>query len=357
MSARDKTHDPRKLKLAEAGILFVLVLGVAIAVGVNIASHSDETTPVQAAATSTPVEVVETAPVEPVVESVVATSSEPIEDVAPEPAPEPVIAYDATATAAEIYRDGEAAYHGRAYDEAADIFAVYTEREPGNAWGHYMRGLSLWKSGAAQDAETSLRTALEIAPDHTKSLVNLARVLLAQDRPEDALPVIAAADALLPEDNNVKRMTGRVLHNLGRRAEAIDAYRGALAVDADDAWALNNLGLLLIESDRCDEAVAPLARATGLHADNALFQNNLGMALERSGHPDQAAEAYAAALAADAGYAKAEVSLARVEAVDPGDTEPLDLAALAEAFTVEAEGTVAFVDEPEPEFEIAENEQ
>ncbi|MBC8423747.1 tetratricopeptide repeat protein [bacterium] len=353
MNTRQQTkHDPRKLKLAEAGVLFVLVLGVAIAVGVNVASHQDETAPVEVA------EVVETTLPEttPVVAEI---QPEPEAAVQPETPAE--TAYVPPASAGEIYRDGEAAYHGGAYDQAADIFAVYVDRAPDNAWGHYMRGLSLWKAGALEDAELSLRAALVIAPDHTKSLVNLARVLLAQDRPEDALPVIAAADALLPGDGQVKRMTGRVLHNLGRVDKAIAAYREALTVDIDDVWALNNLGLLLIEDDRCDEAVAPLARAVGLAADTAVFQNNLGMALERSGHPGQAAEAYAAALAADAAYAKAEVSLARIETVAAArpDAAPLDLVAVAAAFTVAPAGTeIVVVDiEPEPEFAIAEIEQ
>ncbi|MBU1676725.1 tetratricopeptide repeat protein, partial [bacterium] len=308
---QESKHDPRKLKLAEAGILFVLVLGVAIAVGVNVASRQDETATVEVAETVEPTLLEESTVV---AESVEAAQVDPLATTVETEGP-PAPRYDATASAAEIYRDGEAAYHVRAYDEAADIFAIYVERAPDNAWGHYMHGLSLWKAGAAEDAEIALRAALAISPDHTKSLVNLARVLLAQDRAEDALPVVEAAAVLMPGDAGVQRMTGRVLHNLGRPDEAIAAYSEALAVDADDTWALNNLGLLLIETDRCGEAVAPLSRAVILAADNAVFQNNLGMALERSGHPGQAAEAYTAALAADAAYAKAEVSLARVEAV------------------------------------------
>jgi len=204
-----------------------------------------------------------------------------------------------------------------------------------------MHGLSQWKAGAAEEAEISLRAALDIAPDHTKSLVNLARVLLTQGRAEDALPVVAAAASLMHE--------------------AIDAYHEALAVDIDDAWSLNNLGLLLIETDRCDEAVAPLARAVTLAADNAIFQNNLGMALERTGHSGQAAEAYTAALAADANYAKAGVSLARVEEVADAQTDaaPLDLIAVAATFTVAPAAeiqTVAEID-AEPEVAIADIEQ
>ncbi len=356
MSTRTETkHDPRKLKLAEAGILFVLILGVVIAVGVNISSRNENTEVAEA------IVVEETALME---ESVV-VAAEPVEPEQPgvvevtvtEPAP----LYADNAPASEIYRDGEAAYRDKAYDEAVDIFAVYTERRPENAWGFYMYGLSQWKAGAAEEAEISLRVALDIAPDHTKSLVNLARVLLTQGRADDALPVVAAAAGLMPGDAGIMRLTGRVLHNLDRRDEAIDAYHEALAVDLDDAWSLNNLGLLLIETDRCDEALAPLARAVTLAADNAIFQNNLGMALERTGHSGQAVAAYTAALAADANYAKADVSLARVEEVADAQTDatPVDLIAMAATFTVTPEAAIQTVAEinAEPEVAISDIEQ
>ncbi len=353
MSTRkEKTHDPRKLKLAEGLVLFVLILGVTVAVGVSVNSRSPEEAPVVVA------EVVEPEPVaiEPVVEP---DPVEAIVEAEPEPVePEPLFAADTPA--GEIYREGEAAYHARDYDMATDAFAVYIERKPANAWGHYMHGLSLMKAGAAEEAELSLREALALSPEHVKSLTNLARCLLVQERPADALPVIEAAAALQPGDAGIKRMTGRVLHNLDRRDEAVTAYRMALAIDPDDAWALNNLGLLLIETDRCDEAVAPLARAVGLMDDEAVFRNNLGMALERSGHYGQAAEAYAAALEIDSAYGKAFASLARIEPVAAAQTDaaPLDLVALAAAFTTRPEPEVLTVAEieAEPEFVIVENE-
>lgn len=358
MSTRkEMTHDPRKLKLAEGLVLFVLILGVTIAVGVNVASRDGDASPVEVA------EVVETAPV--VEESVVGPEVIGAEVIGAEPVAEPVEPaplFTADMPAGDIYREGEAAYHARDYDLAADAFAVYVERKPQNAWGHYMRGLSLMKAGALEDSELALREALALSPEHVKSQVNLARVLLAQDRPAAALPVIEAAAALLPDDAGIKRMTGRVLHNLDRRDEAVVAYREALAIDPDDTWALNNLGLLLIETDRCDDAVAPLARAVGLADDVAVFRNNLGMALERSGHPGQAAEAYAAALEIDATYEKADVSLARIEPVAAAQTDaaPLDLVALAAAFTTAPEPealAVAEIDAAPDELAAAEIEQ
>src|SRR5688572_21992045 len=56
-------------------------------------------------------------------------------------------------TAPSSFADGEAAYQARKYSDATVIFEAYTERRPANAWGHYMLGLSAWKSGDLSKSE------------------------------------------------------------------------------------------------------------------------------------------------------------------------------------------------------------
>src|SRR5688572_33380083 len=58
-----------------------------------------------------------------------------------------------TMTEPATFADGKAAYNAKQYGNAATIFASYTERRPDNAWGHYMLGLSAWKSGDPARAE------------------------------------------------------------------------------------------------------------------------------------------------------------------------------------------------------------
>jgi len=326
----------RKLKLAEAGVLFVLVLALVITIGVRMTA-SDEAPFVAATeatldeqSTSTLADIVIDAATVVTAEPTIITEVESIAIVTPG---DRYSEYTAPAT---IYQDGEAAYFARAFDEAADVFTLYTERMPENAWGHSMLGLSLWKDGDPEAAASALARAIEIKPDHVKSLVNLARVNLQLGRPNAALATIEQAIDLDPAYPDGYRVLGRVYHELDRRDEAVNAYHQALSLTADDAWSLNNLGLVLLESDRADEALAPLARAIAIDADQAVFRNNLGMALERTGHTAQAVEAYTAAVDL-AGHAKAEISLARVEAViaDGGDVgAELDLVALAASFVV-----------------------
>jgi Flp pilus assembly protein TadD len=250
------------------------------------------------------------------------------------------------------YGEAESVFLERSYEEATELFVLYTERRPQNPWGYYMLGLSAWKSGQHGLAETAFQTALELDPTHVKSWINLSRVLLDQERADEALELIDEALALAPESSVGYRQRGRALHQLGRLDEAIDAYRQAILIDEGDVWSMNNMGLILIEQERFIEALLPLARAVGLEPEIPIFHNNLGVALERTGHYRAAEDAFRHVLALDETYLKAEISLLRVEEmVEDAETLPVDLTELAQGFVDEVEGwreAVAYRELDEP---------
>lgn len=265
------------------------------------------------------------------------TSSPTLAD-APSVAP-PVSATETpqpVATGPVTFAEGETAFHERRYQDAAAVFASYTEQKPENAWGHYMLGLSEWKAGQPERAVPAFERALAADSTHRKALLNLTRVLLETGKPEDGL---VRAQRVVQIDTGFAegwRLVGRAFTDLGRTDEAVTAYRRALALDDTDTWSMNNLGVICMNAGRYTEALPPLARATELAPERAAFQNNLGLVLERSGQPTAAATAYRAAVAAEPTHAKAIVSLARVE----GQSEatgvvPVDLAALARSFSDE----------------------
>jgi Flp pilus assembly protein TadD, contains TPR repeats len=227
------------------------------------------------------------------------------------------------------FADGEAAYQSKNYGEATRLFEQYTLRRPDNPWGHYMLGLSAWKSGDLVKSEESFETALRIDPKHMKSLVNVSRVLIDQKRYDDAIPKLTTAAEVDPESATVPRLMARAHSAKGEFEPAVDAYRRAIALDGSDAWSMNNLGLLYLERGFVEDALPYLAKAVQMNEKVAAFQNNLGMALEHQGRFVAAATAYKGALTVDAGYKKAKQNLARVEAVKAGPEEPFDLAATA----------------------------
>lgn len=231
------------------------------------------------------------------------------------------------------YETAESTYMARRYDEATDMFEAYVQRKPDNPWGHYMLGLSAWKSGDLEGARTALERSHELDPAHVKTLLNLSRVLLDMELAGEAKEHVEAALALDSTSGEVHRMIGRVHTALGMSDEAIEAYRTALAIDPAEVWSMNNLALIYIQQERYEDALGPLARAVQLRPGAPVFQNNLGIALERTGHVAVAREAYLAAIAADSTYAKAQVSLKRVEELDEDPTvTPVELTVLADAF-------------------------
>jgi tetratricopeptide (TPR) repeat protein len=213
------------------------------------------------------------------------------------------------------FGDGEAAYRSRNYSEATAIFEHYAGQRPNNPWGHYMLGLSAWKSGDLAKSEQAFEKALSVDPQHLKSLVNLSRVFIDQKRYDEAIGRLTRAADIDPESVEVYRLLGRTHHNQGKRDEAVDAYRRAIELNELDAWSMNNLGLIFLETNRAEEALPLLARAVELKPEVPAFHNNLGMALEHTGRFSEAATAYKGALAADPRYDKAQRNLTRIEAI------------------------------------------
>ena len=229
-------------------------------------------------------------------------------------------AKEQVAVAAEplSFAHGQAAYQARKYGEATAIFEAYTERRPGNAWGHYMLGLSAWKHGNFPKSEKAFDKALSIDPRHVKSLVNQSRLFMDMKRHDDAIDRLSRAVDLDPENREANRLLAHSYHLQGRTDDAVTVYRRVLEADEYDAWSMNNLGLLLLETDHADQAVPLLTKAVMLRKEVAEFHNSLGLALEHTGHFRAAAEAFSGALLADPGFEKAKQNLQRVEAVKGG---------------------------------------
>jgi len=227
----------------------------------------------------------------------------------------------------------DSAYRERRYDDATVLFKTYTAGRPSNAWGFYMLGLSAWKSGDREQAESAFVQALSIDSTHVKSHLNLSRVLLEEGKPDSALEHIEQAIALDSTSSEPLRLQGRVFEVQSKTDDAIVAYQHAIAKNDSDTWAMNNLGVLYMQVQRFEDAIGPLARANELEDKVAAFRNNLGMALELTGRYTDAVEQYRAALAIEGTYGKAVSNLQRVELVkqDPSIT-PVDLTERSKQF-------------------------
>jgi Flp pilus assembly protein TadD len=253
------------------------------------------------------------------------------------------------------YQEAEAAYLEGNYPEAVELFTQYTECKPENPWGYYMLGLSSWKAENYQQAEDSFNRALQLDPDHVKSLLNLSRVYLDTGKSEEALSKIDKALQIDLESGVAFRLMGRAYRQMGETDKAVNAYRRAVLMDNNDAWAMNNLGLIFIREGQFEKALPPLARAVTLKDDIAIFQNNLGIALENTGNFRAAEKAYASAIAIDGEYDKAYNNLTRVEVLEetPGH-QPPDLSAVAENYIREINASIDTLGSKTPLHHLAE---
>ena len=123
------------------------------------------------------------------------------------------------------FASAESAYTKRRYLEAVESFDVYVQRHPKNAFGHYMLGLSAWKSGDLDRASAAFERSLELDPRNVKTLLNHGRVLLEQGRPDDALVRVGAAIEIDSRIGRIHRMVGRVQTARGQRDSATTSYR------------------------------------------------------------------------------------------------------------------------------------
>src|ERR1051326_5575426 len=122
------------------------------------------------------------------------------------------------------FASAESAFQEKRFDEAVSLFKGYTTQKPENAWGHYMLGLSAWKTKDLGQAESEFLRAIELDSTHIKSRYNLARVYLDGGETEKAVEQIESAlkiDSTSPEGF---RLLGRAYDGMGQLKQAEDAY-------------------------------------------------------------------------------------------------------------------------------------
>jgi Flp pilus assembly protein TadD len=125
--------------------------------------------------------------------------------------------------------------------------------------------------------------------------LNVAEAALAGGAPDVALQVSTERLRREPGDGRAMLVQADALAALGRRAEATEGYRRALAVDPDSAAARLGLGRLLLASDP-HGAEALFLEALSHEPRNAKALNDLGIARDLQGRHADAQEAYRRAL-------------------------------------------------------------
>ena len=203
---------------------------------------------------------------------------------------------------------------GRALDLAREVVAARSDMEAGRELLAFM----LQQNDRVDEAMEQLRILVSKPNAPDSDVVQLALLLSETGNPK------AAVDLLAPRagsnDPDLANALGVALSDSGREAEARSQFERVLALDANNAPALQNLGILALKHGDASMAEANLARALELNPKLPLALNTLGVIYAQKNNLDRAIESWKRAVALDPRQYDALLNIGIVEA-KAGNTE------------------------------------
>lgn len=188
--------------------------------------------------------------------------------------------------------------HALSLTNAAAAIAVMKDRAPrdtGSAWHFTLGNLYVQVDDLAQ-AEQAYLKALEITPDFLAARINLGRVFLMREQPEDAIRVYLALTREGLADAETMLLLGHALLMREHWLSAENAYRQTLLLEPGHPEALRGLVQCLMRQERLREAQALLNEWLDAEPERKelwTFVANLRLALDK---PDAALVALESAL-------------------------------------------------------------
>ena len=143
------------------------------------------------------------------------------------------------------------------------------------------------------------REALVFLPNHYKARVSLVRLLFELNRTNEAIQATRQAIDRYPNNKDMAFHLFVILFNAEQYAEAEKVYRHYLTLNTHAANADYYFGILALTQGRYEEAILSLQRAIKDAPDNADAHLYLAQALEKVGQTQEAMHAYRRVLSLD----------------------------------------------------------
>lgn len=140
----------------------------------------------------------------------------------------------------------------------------WLELGPESAAPWRYRAILAEKNQARSEAVKAYRKVIEFGPAQPADRANLARLLLAINKPAEARPLLEELLREDPDGLKERRLLARCYLGLGRNDEARGLLAGVLRATPDDAEALHLRGRLELEASRPEQAAVFLSRAARL---------------------------------------------------------------------------------------------
>jgi tetratricopeptide (TPR) repeat protein len=176
------------------------------------------------------------------------------------------------------------------HPDAEGMVARLVAALPNEPQAWFLQGNLHRRQGRAEDAITSYRKALSIAPRYLEAIGNLGDTLQLVGRHEEAAAIIRQAVGRWPDLAPLRYNLGNALWAAGQRSEAIASYRTALQIDPNFVIALSNLGNALKETGQIEESIACHKRCVELEPGVAMHRMNLSVSVQESGDAEGAVD-------------------------------------------------------------------
>jgi protein O-GlcNAc transferase len=175
--------------------------------------------------------------------------------------------------------------------EAEPLYRAVLARDPAHFGATHLLGLLHFGKGELPAAAELIGRAIDLDPEVADPHSNLALVLQALRRPDEALASCERALALRPDFPEAVNNRGNALLELNHFAEAIASYERALQLRPNFVQAHNNRGTALRSLGRLGEALESFDRALLLWPDYPDALNNQARLLRDLKRYDEAVSA------------------------------------------------------------------
>ncbi|GMI08193.1 hypothetical protein TrVE_jg12507 [Triparma verrucosa] len=175
------------------------------------------------------------------------------------------------------------------------------------------RGAEFRGKGELEEAKKYFEWALEINGKCVTCLKDLSEVLLVQDKVEEAERTLRKALELIPDDSDGLFSLGVILSKKGDAQGSIVAYEKSASINSDDYELQYNLGLKYSERGERDKELKCYSNAVDVKNDYGPALLNWGSSLAEAQDYDGAAEKFVRAMADEETTLKAAVNLAMVD--------------------------------------------
>lgn len=178
--------------------------------------------------------------------------------------------------------------YANALMESASQYRTAIQEAGSDPWLHYNYALLLQASRSLPAAAEQLRLFMGSIPFYVQAYESLAKILILQEKLEDAIRECQKALEISPEFAPVHYHMAFALAKQGKFIQSIETYQKLISIDPDMTADIHNQkGKILAQLGRFDEAVETFREALGFNAESPFKKDvadihfNLGHVLKR----------------------------------------------------------------------------